>query len=50
MNTNEALSLLKNILGDFDIHPRFLLELAALLKKDLKGKETQLRLAEMEEI
>lgn len=43
MNTNEALSLLKNLLGDFDIaiHPRFLSELRDLLKKDLKGKEEQ---------
>ncbi len=41
MNTNEALSLLKTLLGDFDIHPRFLSELRDLLKKDLKGKEEQ---------
>lgn len=42
MNTKEALALLKeSLLGDFNIHPRFLSELTSLLKKELKGKEKQ---------
>lgn len=41
MNTNDALKLLSNLLGDFKIHPLFLEEFSKLLKKDLKGKEKQ---------
>ena len=42
MNTNDALKLLSNLLGDFHIHPLFLEEFSSLLKKDIKGKEKQL--------
>lgn len=41
MNKDEALKLLEEYLGNFEIHPLFFKELTALLQKDLKGKEKQ---------
>lgn len=39
MNTKEALTLLIGELSGFRMHERFIKELSALLKKELKGKE-----------
>lgn len=39
MNTKEALALLIGELNEFRLHKRFIKELSALLKKELKGKE-----------
>lgn len=39
MNTRDAIHQLLIYLEDFQVHPRFIKELSALLKKELKGKE-----------
>lgn len=41
MNTKEALELLIKELQGFCLHERFIKELSALLKKELKGKESR---------
>ena len=39
MNTRDAIHQLLIYLEDFQVHPRFIKELSALLKKEFKGKE-----------
>ena len=40
MNTKDMLKKLAALLTSFSLHPQFTKELATLLKKDLKGKES----------
>ena len=44
MNTEDMLKELASLLNSFFIHPKFLEELRTLLKTDLKGKESNVRL------